>query len=157
MSNQDHNYQRTVFVLLAHGFAEQETITCVENLRRMRVPVTLVGVTNGLVTGQYGLKIKPDCSLEDVRIGTLPQMLIIPNGIELYLATDPRIHRLVNNILDNQGFVAAMSTAEPFLYQYSGDKVRQFHLQGGMETAVFLDQLVDIAVSVDQNQLSKGI
>lgn len=144
MSRLNRHNIGTVFVLLGNGFAEQETVACVERMRQTNVPVFLVGITAGLITGKHGLKIKSDYSLEEVKAAPLPKMVIIPNGIEIYLATDPRVHHLINDTLGNQGIVAAMSTAEPFLYECSGDYKSQFNLQGRRETAVFIDQLIDL-------------
>jgi putative intracellular protease/amidase len=143
----ENKHQRSIVILLANGFVEQETVACVEKMRANNLPVLLVGVSAGLVTGQHGLKIKPDYSLEEIKSNPdLPQMILFPNGIQTHLSTDPRIHRLVEKIINDNGIVAAMSTAEPFISEYAADGQRQFQRQGGDTADVFIDQLVDMVV-----------
>ena len=140
-------HQRSIVILLANGFVEQETVACVEKMRANNLSVLLVGVSAGLVTGQHGLKIKPDYSLEEIKSSPdLPQMIIFPNGIQTHLSTDPRIHRLVEKIINDNGIVAAMSTAEPFISEYAGDGQRPFQRQGGDTAVAFVERLVDMLV-----------
>ncbi len=133
-----------VYILLANGFAEHDMIACMKRMRQTNILVSLVGITAGLVTSEYGLKIKPDYSLEEVKTKPPPKMIVIPNGIETYVATDPRIYHLVDDTLDNQGTVASMSTANALLNRYADKKINQIKFQERGETAVFIDQLIDI-------------
>lgn len=140
-------YQRNIIILLANGFVERETVACVETMREKNLPVLLVGVSAGLVTGQHGLKIKPDNSLEELKDKTeLPQMLVLPNGLQTHLSTDPRIYRLVDEIVNGNGIVAAMATAEPFISRYTTADQHHFKRQGRDTADAFVAMLVDTAV-----------
>jgi putative intracellular protease/amidase len=145
----ENKHQRSIVILLANGFVEQETVACVEKMRANNLPVLLVGVSAGLVTGQHGLKIKPDYSLEEIKSRPdlpLPQMILFPNGVQTHLSTDPRIYRLVDDIVNDDGIVAAMATAEPFISGYVGDGQGRFQRQGGDTAVVFVERLVDVVV-----------
>lgn len=142
-----YSRSQPIVILVANGFLEQETLHCVAQMRQINLPVMLVGISSGLVTGQRGIKIKPDYSLEEMKIQKyFPKMLVLPNGIQTSLATDPRIDQLVRRTLTNQGIIAAMSTAEPYVFKQKSVHSDQFIIQGNNNAEAFIEQLIDMAL-----------
>lgn len=115
------NSVKNILVLLAPGFEEGSAIYCVDQLRERGLPVSLVSLSNELVHSNHGVFIKPDLTLDEAsemedKLG----LVIIPGGSSstTSLMTDPRIHRLLNNLKRQSGFMAAMETAVPILHQF---------------------------------------
>lgn len=72
--------RRAVAVLLAEGFEEIEAVVPVDVLRRLEVPVTVVGVGGREITGSHGLRLVADTILEEVAADGL-SALILPGGL----------------------------------------------------------------------------
>ena len=103
------------FILVSDGFDEPAVVECLCRVREQGASANLVGLYSGLLSGYHGLMIRPDFSLTQLEqqhqtLGT--QIAIILNGRTnlTALLTDPRVHRLVEQTLNNEGFVAVMST-----------------------------------------------
>ncbi|MBK8988279.1 MAG: DJ-1/PfpI family protein [Chloroflexi bacterium] len=73
----------------------------------------LVGLISGTVRGAHGLVIEPDYSLEAAAQTTHVCGIVIPGGQQCIslLTMDPRVHRLVEDVIDGDGFLAVMATA----------------------------------------------
>ena len=71
---------KEALVILAEGFEEIETASIVDILRRAEIDVTLAGLEAGPLTGSRGMKVVPDCRLEDY--DRLPDAVILPGGSE---------------------------------------------------------------------------
>ncbi len=139
-----------IIILLAAGFEENATITMLHQMRQVGLPVSLVSLTGGLVTGEYGVAIQPDYTLEQLRVGTAYRMIIVPGGslCTTSLAIDPRVHRLLASSLNNAGFVAILSKAESLLAQFglSPKEMRCHNLIFKKEKCIhlFADTLVEL-------------
>ncbi len=72
--------RRAVAVLLAEGFEEIEAVVPVDVLRRLEVPVTVVGVGGREITGSHGLRLQADTTLAEVAADGLSG-LILPGGL----------------------------------------------------------------------------
>lgn len=138
-----------VLILLAPGFEEKTTIYLLDHIREAGLPVSLVSLTAGLVTGLHGLSVRPDCSLEQLTTRTPHRLIIVPGGRQCTssLVTDPRVHQLLEVTLKNDGFVAATLTAEPLLMQVGipapSDKPR-FIPQKDIEVEEFANLLINL-------------
>lgn len=138
-----------VLILLATGFEESSVVFCVSQIREAGLPISLVGLSAGILKGLHGLAIRPDYSLEQLPQGGGYAGLIIPGTPQCVAAllADPRVHQLVQKTLEEQGFLAAMTTAVAPLLQSnlicSKDDVR-FIPQGDLPTEQFISQLIDI-------------
>ena len=112
MTRKNGSHKR-VFILLAHDFKELSVVYCLDRMREAGLPVSLVGLISGAVRGMHGLVIEPDYSLEAV--GQAPHVcgVVIPGGQQCtsLLTMDPRVHHLVQDVIDGDGFLAVMATA----------------------------------------------
>jgi 4-methyl-5(b-hydroxyethyl)-thiazole monophosphate biosynthesis len=106
-----------IFILVASGFEETEVSAVTRALRRSGLAVALVGLTAGPVRGAYGVSLMPDRALSEVGI-ELPRAVVLPNGVQgvRQLATDPRVHRLLHQTVDQGGYVLALGTADIVLH-----------------------------------------
>lgn len=138
-----------VLILLAPGFEERTTIYLLDHMREAGLPVALVSLTAGLVTGLHGLAVRPDYSLDQLMTRASYQLIIVPGGRQCTssLVTDPRVHQLLEVTLKNDGFVAATLTAEPVLTQAgipTPSNRPQFIPQKDMEVEEFTSVLVNL-------------
>lgn len=100
-------------VLVADGFEEQATISCVHALREQGKSAVLVGLTAGPVTGSRGIVLHPDLSLDQVAVDDPALLTVIPGGrrCAAFLLADPRVHRLLARTSAIGGRVALLQTA----------------------------------------------
>ena len=96
--------------MIADGFAETEAIGMLCALRKAGLCAKYVGLTNGLINGVHGISIMPDFALADLEraldIESL-NLVILPGG-ERHLASlevDPRVHRLLWQVVVQQGII----------------------------------------------------
>ena len=108
---------KEVLVLLAPGFAETEVAHFTSSMRDNKVPTTLVGLTTQQVSGHYGLSVNPDNSLNQLPDDKEYPLALVLGGYKYLssLMADPRVHRLLGKILNEDGYVAVDKTAEPFI------------------------------------------
>ena len=141
-----------ILILIAPGFEEGATVLCLERLREAGLPVSLIGLSAGLLTGLHGLTVRPDYSLDQLSL-TVPRRLIVVSGgrqSAASLLSDPRVHQLLNATLEASGYAAAMSSAETCLAQ-AGIPVpsysSRFIAQSNIELDGFIHRLINIALS----------
>ena len=113
------DFKNKVLILLAPGFEEAEVIPCMTQLRKASLPVSLVGLTSRQVTGWHGLSICPDVALDEVGDYGALKLVVIPGGRQCatMLVIDPRVHRLLNTVIEQEGRVGVMRTAVPVATQ----------------------------------------
>jgi putative intracellular protease/amidase len=104
---------RRGLVLIAHGFDEHVAVCCLRLLRDAGIAVALVGLPVGLVTGNRGIAVSPDLSLDEVAPGGAADLVVIPGGRRSAgaLLTDPRVHHLVEGAVAGGGTIAVFGTA----------------------------------------------
>ena len=102
--------QRCAVVLIANGFEEAETVALLSLMRQAGLCIKSVGLVSGLIEGIRGLSIRPDLTLADLE--TLEHTIsiiavILPEGKPSLarLETDPRVHKLLKQVMARQGFV----------------------------------------------------
>ncbi len=102
----------TVVVPLAPGFEEIEAVTIVDVLRRAEVPVTVVGLTPGPVTGAHGLKVDTDATIDQVDAADVRAM-VLPGGMPgaTNLREDERVLALLRTLHGSDRTVAAICAA----------------------------------------------
>jgi len=97
-------------VMIADGFVEAEAIGMLCALREADLCAKNVGLTNGLINGAHGVLIMPDLTLADLERAVDIQsidLVVLPGG-ERHLANleaDPRVHRLLHQIVAQHGLV----------------------------------------------------
>jgi putative intracellular protease/amidase len=104
---------RRGLVLVADGFDEHVAVCCLRLLRDAGIAAALVGLPAGLVTGNRGIAVSPDLSLDEVPAGCAADLVVIPGGRRsaTSLLTDPRVHHLVEATASSGGKVAVLGTA----------------------------------------------
>jgi len=105
-----------IVVLLAHGFEEVDVSAVTRILRGSGLSVSVVGLTAGPTRGAYGLSLVADCALSEVDT-ELPQAAILPGGIQATrrFNAEPRVHALVRQVVEGQGYVMAIDTSRTVL------------------------------------------
>jgi protein deglycase len=108
-----------VLVPLAPGFEEIEAITVIDILRRAGVEVVTAGTIPEQIVASRGTRHVPDCALDDVDAGAF-DMIVLPGGQPgtNNLRADPRIRRVIENIRQRNGRVAAICAAPGVLAAY---------------------------------------
>ncbi len=95
-----------VYLFLLPGFPTASVASWVETLRQQGQRVQVVGLTPAPVSGAHGLRLQPDVALGDLSAPGAGALLIIPNCDQtLPLMIEPRLHRFIQGVLDNQGSV----------------------------------------------------
>lgn len=150
MSTYQYTPGNRVFVLLAPGFEEGPAIYCLDRMREKGLPVSLVSLSAGLVNGLHGVAVRPDYTLDQLLPGTPCRLVIVPGGRQCVasLIADPRVHQLFDATLENEGFLAAMDSAEPLLAQIGISTTifpSRFVSQQNMGVDEFSTRLIDLA------------
>lgn len=107
-----------VLVPLAQGCEELEAITVIDLLRRAGINVVTAGLDDQPVTASRGNVLIPDTSLDEVLSKDF-DMIVLPGGLPGadHLKNDPRIIQLVQQMLENDRYVAAICAAPRVLVQ----------------------------------------
>lgn len=134
-------------ILLAPGFIESTTVSCLQSLREAGFSVGVVALSAGLTRGYYGLEVQADFTLSQIQSSDSPRLLVIPDGKEAVatLLADPRVHRLIAQTTRNEGCVAVMSVAEAGLRRaslLSAANESSFLLQGSMSLRDFVSRMI---------------
>lgn len=106
--------QKCALLIIADGFEEAETLVLLSALRQAGLCIKSVGLTNGLVSGAHGVWLMPDLALADLnRLMHMAaiRLIILPEGRQSLarLEADPRIHRLLRQVVAQHGQVATSS------------------------------------------------
>lgn len=101
-----------VLVPLANGCEELEAVTIIDLLRRAGIEVVTAGLTDGPVTASRGVVLLPDRNLDDV-LDEAFDMIVLPGGLPGAdnLDADPRIHALLQQMAEEDRYVAAICAA----------------------------------------------
>ncbi len=152
MLTQNTTHTNKILIVLASGFEEAAIVYCLDHMREAGLPISLVGLSAGILKGLHGLAVRPDVSLDQLSPDAAYRGVIVPGGQQCIsaLLTDPRFHRLLDTTLQHEGFVAAMATAVPLLSQYGiqhSAMTTRFIQQGEMGICEFIEYLIDFTLS----------
>jgi hypothetical protein len=144
--------KHNAIILLAAGIEEEAVTYLVTRLRRKGMPVVLVSQSAGLVNGEYGMAIRPDCSLVEFKQMFALRLVVVPgtDRCASSLLADPRVHLLFSTVLDQGGRIAIMNNAEPAfgragLLELMADPACL--LQGTNDDDDFADGLIDLMIA----------
>lgn len=106
----------TVLVPLAQGCEELEAITIVDLLRRAGIEVVTAGLDDQPVVASRGSVLIPDTVLDAVLDRDF-DMIVLPGGLPGadHLNADTRIHRLLNTMVRQDKYTAAICAAPKVL------------------------------------------
>jgi putative intracellular protease/amidase len=139
-----------VFILSAPGFEEASTIYCLERMRRASLHVLLVSLSAGLVTGQHGITVCPDLTLDQIDLNEPVKLVIIAGGRQCAssLLADPRIHRLLQGLPMMNASAAVLTTAGSAVSQiYPPDSSPiRFIAQNDTSLEEFVTRLINLSL-----------
>lgn len=120
-------------------------------MRQASLPVLLVSLSAGLVTGQHGVAVHPDLTLDQVNFSESAKLVIIAGGRQCAnnLLTDPRVHRLLGSLPLANGVAGVMTTAVPAVVQaYPPDTSPiQFVTQNDKNLEDFVTSLINLSLA----------
>ncbi len=105
-----------VLVPLANGCEELEAVTIIDLLRRAEINVTTAGLEEGSIKASRGVVLLPDTTLDQALTKDY-EMIVLPGGLpgSDYLDQDPRIQKLLKNMIAGGKLVAAICAAPKVL------------------------------------------
>jgi len=120
----------SVLVPLAQGCEELEAITIVDLLRRAGIEVVVAGLDANPVRASRGTVIVPDMTL-DAALQKSYDMVVLPGGLPGadHLNADPRIHTLLQDMAEQDRYIAAICAAPKVLAEaglLAGKKVTSY-------------------------------
>jgi 4-methyl-5(b-hydroxyethyl)-thiazole monophosphate biosynthesis len=142
---------KRVLILLAPGFEERQIIHHTSCMRESGVPTSLVGLSTQSVSGQHGIAVQPDCSLNDLPRETDYSLVLMSGGYQYVssLLADPRVHQLLSNILKQEGYIAANELAGAILPHTNAKALLQgchFITQNNMDLNEFTQHLISLVI-----------
>ena len=105
-----------IYMFLADGFEEVETLAPLDILRRANADILTVGVTGEYIKGAHDIIVKADISLSDVDCEKI-DALILPGGLggTNNMDNSPEVKKLVQYAADNKKLVCAICAAPSIL------------------------------------------
>lgn len=105
-----------IYLLLADGFEEIETITPIDILRRAKIDVTTVSITDSLtVLGAHSISFIADTTISQINPDDM-ELLLLPGGAghELLDASN-EVHLLINLAIERNLYIASICAAPSIL------------------------------------------
>ena len=112
---------KNVLVLLADGFEEIESITCIDLLRRAALDVKAVSITGEiLINGSRGITVRADTKISDIE--ELPDALVLPGGMPgaENLASSKEVIALIKKCFDEGRIIAAICASPAIVLAPNG-------------------------------------
>lgn len=105
-----------VYVFLAEGFEEMEALTPIDLLRRVDVPVTVVGVGSSIVKGAHGVGFTTDSRGEGLDFSDA-ELVILPGGMPgtTNLDASPMVEACLKQAAEKGAVIAAICAAPSVL------------------------------------------
>lgn len=105
-----------ILIPLAPGCEELEAVTVIDLLRRAGIEVVTAGLAEGPIQASRGVVLIPDTTLDAV-LEQAFDMVVLPGGQpgSDNLDQDPRIRRLLQRMVDGDGYAAAICAAPKVL------------------------------------------
>lgn len=129
---------KKVSVLLADGFEEIEALTVVDLLRRARVYVDTVSVTDEyIVRGSHGIPVQTEDLFDEVNFVEF-DMVVLPGGLPgtTNLGEHSGVRRVVKDFAESGKYVAAICAAPTVLGDLGILKGKRMTCYPGMETKI---------------------
>jgi putative intracellular protease/amidase len=123
--NAKSSQQKCVLLLIAEGFSEIEAVVILSTLRKAGICAKSAGLTSGLISGAHGISIMPDFTLADFEQSvdlTSISMIVLPVGERNLssLETDPRVYRLLQQIMSQDGLIVTNARGGGLLKNVGG-------------------------------------
>lgn len=99
---------KKVLVPLAPGFETIEAATVIGILRRVRIDVTVAGLSAEPIEGMHKFLIIPDATLDDVNPAEFDMLVVLGGEGATRLKDDARVQRIVVEMAANGAYLAAI-------------------------------------------------
>ena len=139
-----------VYILLAPGFEEAETLVPADMLRRAGIETALVSLDGASVPGSHGITVTADTILDKLDLSKA-DMVVLPGGPgHKNLGKDPRVEQLVRESAGQGRWVAAICAAPTLLGGWGLLEGKDAVCYPGMEAGLTGAQAkMDLSVAVD--------
>lgn len=128
--NTAHPSPQAVYLFLLPGFPTTTVANWVETWREEGRRVQMVGLTSAPVAGTHGLRLQPDVALGDLSAPDTDALLVIPNCDTTWpLMIEPRLHQLIQGVLDSHGAVVVAPTVSAALARVGYPRRNPDHYQ----------------------------
>jgi putative intracellular protease/amidase len=112
LSVEENKQKKCALIIIADGFEETGVTVFLSLMRQAGLYVKSVGLTSGLISSVHGVWLMPDLTLTDLDllINTTPiSVIILPEGRQSLarLESDPRVHRLLRQVVAQRGKIVA--------------------------------------------------
>ena len=144
---------KKVCVLLADGFEEVEALTVVDLLRRARVYVDTVSVTEEyMIRGSHGIAVQTEDLFEEVNLAEF-DMIVLPGGLPgtTNLGAHSGVRRIVKDFAESGKYVAAICAAPTILSDLGLLKGKRVTCYPDMERKISGAVLTGAPAMVDGN------
>lgn len=104
-----------IYLFLADGFEETESIVPLDILRRLGADIKTVGVGGRVIRGAHDISVTADIALEDAADDF--EMLILPGGMPGTdnLRKSPKVINMIKKAYDQGKYIAAICAAPSIL------------------------------------------
>ena len=142
-----------VYCFLADGFEELEAIAPIDILRRAGVEVITVGVSGDVINGRHGIKVIPDCSINEIVLDDSLEGIILPGGLPgaTNLEESDKVQRAIDFANESNKLVCAICAAPQILGHKGLLKGRTAIAYPGFETELLGAEISSDFVAVDGN------
>lgn len=151
---------KKVSVLLADGFEEVEALTVVDLLRRARVYVDTVSITEDYtVHGAHGINVQTEDLFEEVNF-IESDMIVLPGGMPgtTNLSAHSGVRRVVKDMAEEGKYVAAICAAPTVLAELGLLKGKRVTCYPAMEKEIQGAVITRTPVMADGNIItSRGV
>ena len=140
----------TFAVLLTAGYEERTAVSCIEQLRKAGLSVSIVGINDQLIRGRHGIHIAPDYTIASLPPEHQFHVILISGGCQHVnsMLTDPRIHKILHRTINANGFIAPFAKIESLLFRsgFSHDKFATHIIkQDKRNLNEYINQLIQLA------------
>lgn len=106
-----------VYVFLADGFEELETLAPIDILRRAKIEVATVGVTGKTVTGSHNIPVLCDKTVDEVTPNGEIEAIILPGGMPgtVNLEKNEKVQKFIDFCNENGVLISAICAAPSIL------------------------------------------
>ncbi len=148
-----------IYLFLAEGFEEIESLTVVDILRRANLEIETVSISNNnIVKGAHNIEIKVDKIFNEIDANNI-QMAILPGGMPgaTNLYNHSGLKQLLLKLNDSNTLIAAICAAPFVLGQFGILKGKKATCYPGFEDKLIDAKIVNENVVADKNVItSKG-
>ena len=147
-----------IYLFLANGFEEMETIIPIDIIRRAKIGLITVGIGSKIIVGAHNLVVTADIEDKEVVLGK-PDMIILPGGDvgANNLAESSLVKSAISYCNAEHRYIAAICAAPAIIGKMGLLRGKEATCYPGYESQLIGAKLSHKSVCVDDNIItSKG-